>query len=1713
MNQPHQYAHLVFVSIEFFRKLSQKFTKVDFGFRGVFFERKMSDVEEPSTVENNEIHTEKRLDDEAKIESYRELFQNLSAATQAAINDGKLSKRMRTLENEFETIKNTVNREIKKIQQISTNVEEESKEIHDIAEQLGSYCDAIESLSKGFPEIEEKMKNQFATHKQKISQLIHRVKEAENKENELSTQIEKMKTNILKTIDQKSEENMKNLISIQENSQKTNFESITKIENKVNKCEKKIEKGFTKIQTEFESTNDLISTTKEEIYEKSNLDLKKLNSHFTSQITNTNQTIQEMQKQISEINELDQTQNNQIKKLKTQNEELLIHINQNEKSIEDLYSKHESLQNLQNEDITNLNTLQNDVQKTLKSINKTVSISEKERKEFVDSMTISFGEVKSKIVSLLGKSTITIPELIAQNESLKSSQETTFKELRKIVEDSKYSMNEQITSLQQSMTIKNSEFKDDMSNLLNDLKEALSKSNKKLKDGLATNDSKIDSEIFSLKELINEITGGSSLSISALLNKIEEIQNVSEKENEKCYSELNKFWENINKISEECSNVTISQTKLTKKTNSAINSLNDQLNEDIQNIKEEIKEILNQIKANNNEINGSIDGKIESINDRIQTTENKIYETISNVSDKSNNSHIESLKMIENSKKEIANQFDGSISKLNERIKRVGAAFDEIMGDSHLNFPALQQEIDHIKNSFDENNSNIEIQNNSLKKELISYSKQMEKKLTEKDNEIIELIHNNKDEIDQAYNELYKHSSDRLKETIKKVEIKIQTLSDSFTTFLGGSNTTIPLIVQKLTKHEKELEIHKENNIEEHKKYDEFLTNLQAQSDEIVDHVKKQRNQIKNLNSDVFKRVDQVLQDERKANLDLLNKFEGRFEESYKNLNKKTDEIDSKYQRISKEINDNISNFSSSISQFQEDMNYQLQSSKDEFRKAVEESLKSFKSQLKKLKNAIQEIQGDTDVDISTLVKKINEIEKYNSKIMESREADLSNLSNKIFTKIQESESTTDEQLVKLKALIDSNHTKLVDLCDSVRIKANNDLKSSFKSLNSDISDLSTKINDLSGNCPLNMNELHAHIQSLNEESKSSHQKLLKDFRSYTNRITSEIDETTHTLNIYMHDNEKNFKDTINNIQSQINEILENDSSFSKETKSTIKKLDKKLNAMDENISTIFDDFEIVKGEIHQSIEDINNGTDKFQEKITNSIKSFDEIISEIRGGSKLSISQVYDKVVVVNESFATFQSQAVESINKIKTDFHSLKKKQKTEIEEILQKVTSFEANYIPQFTEIKDHTSSILKNLDNRLQTILDAAEENDNELRNSFYKKFTKITKEIEILTESLSSQKEEIYNKFDKQMNTTNKLNKNNENMSSKFDSLEKRIHFLENLDESNSIDEKIKNSVKEISLFMQKSLKETKFAVEEMVTENYKETTIDLENLKSQIKLIKSGDLVEILNKVSFNKDEFDKAINNVYSDMNELKESNDESFDSLNSNLKQVKNDLKLLNSRNPNQSSNSKTNQRHNEFNESSFDELFSQKYESLIEKVNKTMNNMVKNVIDSKISSYYEKLEQFNDQNSLENEELKNLINDVKGRMIQLMQKHRSEIEFEMNRLRLDIESNPQMKSQIKSFDDQNEVESIVGNDEISRKIRKVQSETTKMIKKMKTEILAQTESVIMQGKDVATISDVEEMIKKSQHEINSTMFELQQKIDSISSSSPYNGRSRKY
>ena len=769
---------------------------------------------------------------------------------------------------EIKELNKNNNNLIKQNQMLENEIQESQKEMQEQAEKsilLSSVLD-----DKIDREDYENLEGQLNEEKEKNSKLKNNIKT-------LNEEISKKEEDIIRS---------KNKINSQENIIKEN-------ETKINNLNEQIKQNDNKYNELMNKYKNLIAKIEEDerklTHALDNLNLsEKYQQLINKEKPDLIKMIIDKDEYISKIEAENALNKNEIKELKTLNQELNDEINKNKSTINDLNKKIFSLEN-------ELNISNNELAQLKKNLLNKEEILNKEKEE-KDKLEKILSDEKKKNELLINDNKHMKSEIITQNENIsKANNEIS------LLQNKNNEKDEQINSLTKEKDILNKNYKD----LLNKYNEQLSNTKEKEKRAsIAIQNLNLTGENLKLANMSKDQL------ISLIIEKDKYLK-MTEDLNKELNIKIEKITKEKNLIEDECNKLKLNIVDLEKK-NSLLNQDNEHINKDMENLtveknnllsdlqkekeqkenylnelgtlKQEINDLNQKINQYKNDIN-NLTTELNTKNDTIQKLENKINTMQSQIND------------IETQKKELSEKYKELIEKSNTQLEKLKnyniKEKTELDLISKLNLSNVYQSLtsktkaDLISLIIDKDNLNQKLENEKLElnnkiSNLEKIKIELEKNLADfeaKNNTLNNKIKNLENELGivKGENEILLKEKNELNNILKeekKLGEKMKTTND----LLNKENTKIEILSKENKKLSEEIDEQK-NTI---KKLEKDITNQKLTIEE---------KEAKNLNltqelESLKSQYNNILNKYESLNM-LLNNKEKAKEEALKNIEEK----------------------------------------------------------------------------------------------------------------------------------------------------------------------------------------------------------------------------------------------------------------------------------------------------------------------------------------------------------------------------------------------------------------------------------------------------------------------------------------------------------------------------------------------------------------------------------------------------------------------------------------------------------------------------------------------------------------------------------------------------------------------------------------------------------------------------------------------------------
>lgn len=655
-------------------------------------------------------------------------------------------------------------------------------------------------------------------------------------------------------------------------------------------------------------------------------------------------------------------------------------------------------------------------------------------------------------------------------------------------------------------------------------------------------------EIKQLKEFISDLTHNHDLKIQELDVTINSSQNkVKELET------LVKTFETDNKIlveeKEDLTNeISTIKNNLQEKDNSINEQLSDKetslsnLKKEISNLKQQNQDLKSELqkesqRANKFELDLSLESEgNKKIIEELSQSKEEISLDNTNLKNKHDDmrkdlirlqcEQEEKLQKANDHNKKLQSILDKELEEENKLKKEIENLKEQI---NNLNKKNLDQDkiIKDFEVERDQNNSKFEEERSLLSKDLLDQISKLNDQLFEKDKKIEELNNNNsylQETVDYQRNDinlsreeliqkeddierLLKDAQDSYKEK-ELFEEKLKQLEEKLSNDLKDSQDSF-----NLQKEERLREIEVHNHFVESltSKHKEEVDNLTSLNEDLLGQVQALTQQLK--------LVDLQRDELQKRLLELQN-----IVDDQTSTTKNLEEVMSKLQDEKQQLEDKNQNLENQISQLNGNINEDL----DKRNKEVE-SLNSQNSDLSnQLAAALEEINklknesSEKNTRIEELELNISQQKADLSSIQETYEEQISSLSSTI--------QNLNEDIKNKSSSNSEQNEKLIELEEKSNLLQSN-LEEKENSLNSIINILEDKENIIS--------QLTQQLQDLNneKESSSSYLEELSKQKGASDLLIEEKNKEIEELEKQKEENELKFNETINDLQSQIDNL------------------------------------------------------------------------------------------------------------------------------------------------------------------------------------------------------------------------------------------------------------------------------------------------------------------------------------------------------------------------------------------------------------------------------------------------------------------------------------------------------------------------------------------------------------------------------------------------
>ncbi len=656
--------------------------------------------------------------------------------------------------------------------------------------------------------IEKKEKNE---KKENQNQLI-KIKEYENQINELKKEINNLNQNL-------------------SNEKKNNTEKRSKLIEENNKKQEELKLKINQLIQEnselnkkLNFLNNDLAENKEQITLIKNLNEREIAekiSAYDAQIALLNKELKSKEKMINDsisINEAIKSKNkardDELKKLRTENNELNDRINNYEIKIMQLNNEISEKEKIINDSITDKESLGEKMGQKEEKIKKLENLNKSQIKEInglkneLNEKNLKLSLTEKNLTNITSSNKKLLNEIMNKNNSIKTN-ESELQTLNSTLNELNIT-NEQLTSQLDDLNSKYKTISGEFDTLNNKFK-------------------KVNNEL----SLAKDNNGKLNIKISTMNNELKLLYEKNEKLNNELSEKEKLFGENLGKSEMDAKLLEDYKNKLQnlKKENLELNKNNILINENNQKLKTNIKLTTDEVDQLKNQIQKELLPKIKNYEMHINllTKENKAKEKMLN-SNKENNTKInmslnKNLEELNNLKSE-KEQNDKEIQNLNKEVNFLKL---KIL-DKDKEISKLKEEIKNINddtnNKKDEYNNEINILNNQLSTQQSSNQEHIQKieelntKIKKLQNESIKLTEKNTDYMNKIL--LYKEQINNLTEMNQELKIK---------------NSTQQETMMKLTSLSKDDNEAKQNALlsikELNNKINEYLLTINSKENEI----------------------------------------------------------------------------------------------------------------------------------------------------------------------------------------------------------------------------------------------------------------------------------------------------------------------------------------------------------------------------------------------------------------------------------------------------------------------------------------------------------------------------------------------------------------------------------------------------------------------------------------------------------------------------------------------------------------------------------------------------------------------------------------------------------------------------------------------------------------------------------------------------------------
>ena len=1240
---------------------------------------------------------------EETMESYKKLFATLAKSVEDFLSEGSIGARMRKVEDALDTMKLAVGKDLSKVRELSAQVEADGKAIEKVASQVNTYYEAIDGLRVEMPRLRQETEASFDEHRSKIKKLIRESKNQASASQEIREQIEGVKAELERRmgevrqdcadkIQEKDsgvaemiEKVKRELGNAQAEAQSANEERVTKIEERQSRHSKKSKKAVKGIQSDLGKAMEAISECRQRLEE---VDALKAGLEATQKLT------EEHSADLNGIHEA-------LKGLKARIDAVdaqLPRIEANEKAI--------------GENKEEVAVLQREMKRMDRNLSKAIAESDKQRQAFQDQINISFGEVTSRVRVLMGEEKITIPELVQMNETTRKVTQESVDGMRTVVEETRKDLTGRVAAVEKGVAAKSASLKAEFDELRSDMVDAASRLNKKNKESVAVVDAKIDAEIVAVKKLVSDITGGSSYSIQNLLTHFEELDGQRKKDLSKIESDLHKVAEMDSDINGKIDKVAETAERHTRKLVTQFNGFADELDKKIKSLEEQRLENLQSLKQRISAIADSAATVKTDAANMVAEVERRCKADIAAQNSAILSSQSVALKKIDSTRAEITDEFAATVQKLNERFKKLASKVDDFQGDSGYSLPALASDIRNVSRKLHEVKEETTQKISATETRFVETVQSLQSEVQGQNQKLFDMVEQAKQASKNTAESLVQKSSARTKEYLTKCDDRIQKLSDIITQIQGGSNMSIQAIALKLVETQNGAEASVNQMKEEVRTVKDTVTTYTSQFDELVNEIKKQKGNVKSLSSSINDRISTLSASLEEAQKTAIGALKSKVHTVSDSLTAKVEEVVTNVEQMESRLNNEATSMQSDFAKLKLDMKNGIEEAKNTFRDTVEDSLKGMKQSVRQAREAIKAIKGDTEVDLSGIVKMINDLQQIVDANRDVEVQELRDMFEKVKARFKSVEQSMNDQYAKVETQVTANYQKNADYSDNVGFKIAQECKAAIKSVTAETRELKQSIADLMGGSKLSVAEVESQLKLVSDDSKLSVQKVAQNLRTVVDKFTGDIDLCQSKIAKLTKTDDSALQKSISDLQSNLNAFTEQTEATQRAVKKVLTGIQNDISSITERQQSCDDHVRCIESDLTKTIDQYIRDSEAGHDSLVKQHKALQQAFDNLE---TVTVSRITDKMHVLAESFNSFQAQSVEAINKVKADMHTLKRKQKTELEQCATDIASFTSNITSEIELLKKSNSSHASRLDAHFQGIKDELSDNMKQMWN--------------------------------------------------------------------------------------------------------------------------------------------------------------------------------------------------------------------------------------------------------------------------------------------------------------------------------------------------------------------------------------------------------------